>query len=128
MKTLTTLLLLFLFAGCYQPSGGGMVHKPPDGIERNQPTDLIVGFSVWGAGSGRLDKRYTDVICIYRINDSETHRLSGTVESASESNMEMKFTIPPLDLKEGDTVTYSFDVLFDKHRSVRNGGTLGVKK
>ncbi len=106
MKPLTFLLLLFFLAGCYRPGGGGTVHNPPDGIVSNHPTDLAVAFSVWGAGSGRLDRRYTDVVCQYQINDSELHRLPGTVENASESAMRMKFVIPPLDLKEGDKVIY----------------------
>lgn len=128
MKNLALLLLLFVSAGCYRPGGGGTVHIPPDAILINQPTELRVTFSVWGAGSGRLDKRYTEVRCLYQINASEPHRVSGSVESASERGMEMKFVIPPLDLKEGDKVTYTFEMLFDGHRNVLAGGTLTARK
>jgi hypothetical protein len=114
--------------GCFQPGGGGTVHIPPDGILSNQPTQLKITFSVWGAGSGRLDHRYTDVICLYRINESgDYHRISGVVIKADDKHMEMKFTIPPLDLKRGDTVDYQFEMLFDGHANSRPGGILKIK-
>lgn len=128
MKALSLLFVLVLITGCYQPGGGGTVHLPPESFSSNQPTELKITFSVWGAGSGRLDRRYTDVTCLYRINESgDFHRLTGTVVSANEKDMEMKFTIPPLDIKEGERVDYQFEMLFDGHRNTREGGTLIVK-
>ena len=127
------LLILFftiicLVTGCYRPGGGGTAHHPPDGISNNQPTELKLTFSVWGAGSGSLDKRYTKVICLYRINESGNHkRLTGTVVSADEKHMEMRFIIPPLKLNEGDTVDYYFEMLFDGHKNTRQGEKLRRK-
>lgn len=128
MKLSSLLLVSVLLSGCYRPGGGGTVHIHPDEILSNQPTELKISFSVWGAGSGRLDRRYTDVACIYRINESgDPHRLTGSVISADHENMEMKFLIPPLDLKLDDSVEYAFEMLFDGHKNTRTGGTLKVK-
>ena len=132
MKTLFLLLTLVLFSGCVPsgcaPSGGGTVHTPPDEIVSNQPTELKITFSVWGPRSGRLDHRYTDVTCIYWVHKSGVyHRLNGSVVSADDENMEMKFVIPPLDLKVGDSVGYTFEMLFGGHKNTRPGGTLKVK-
>jgi len=129
MRLLFLFIFIGLFTGCYRPGGGGTGHHPPDGISSNQPTELKLTFSVWGAGSGRLDKRYTDVICFYRINESgEYRRLTGSVVSADDKNMEMRFTIPPLNLNEGDTVDYYFEMLFDGHTNTRPGGNLQMNK
>lgn len=119
------LLILVLFSGCYRPGGGGTTHNPPTEIVIGQPTELKVTFAVWGAGSGRLDHRYTDVVCNYRINESgDLIHLKGSVVSADDKNMEMKFTIPPLDLKTGDRIDYDFEMLFDGYKNTRPGGTL----
>ena len=127
MKLPSLLLIILLLIGCYRPGGGGTVHLPPDGILSNQPTELKITFSVWGAGSGRLDHRYTDVSCVYRVNESgDYHRLSGVVIRADDKHMEMKFTIPPLDLKTGDKLGYQFEMLFDGHKNSRAGGTLKI--
>jgi len=129
MRLLFLFIFIGLFTGCYRPGGGGTGHHPPDGISSNQPTELKLTFSVWGAGSGRLDKRYTDVICFYRINESgEYRRLTGSVVSADDKNMEMRFIIPPLNLNEGDTVDYYFEMLFDGHKNTRPGGNLQMNK
>lgn len=109
------------------PGGGGTVHIPPDGISSEVATPLTISFSTWGAGSGRLDQRYTGVVCWYRINEGPENKLEGLVLSADESHMEMKFVIPPLDLKPGDQVSYRFEMLFDGHRNARDGGTLQAK-
>jgi len=120
--------IIFLFTGCYRPGGGGTAHHPPDGISSNRPTELKLSFSVWGAGSGNLAKRYTEVICLYRINDSgDYERLTGSVVSADEKHMEMRFIIPPLNLNEGDTVDYYFEMLFDGHKNTRQGEKLRKK-
>jgi len=59
------------------------------------------------------------------VNDSgEEHRIDGVVVTADEKRMAMKFTIPPLELKNGDNVTYNFEMLFDGHANKRKGGTL----
>ena len=129
MKLVYIFMIIGLFAGCYRPGGGGTGHNPPDGISNNQPTELKLTFSVWGAGSGRLDQRYTDVFCFYRIGESGAYiRLSGSVVSADDKNMEMRFIIPPLNLHEGDTVDYYFEMLFDGHKNTRHGGKLQMIK
>lgn len=115
---------LLLCSGCYQPGGGGTTHIPPKKIESNQATELSLTFTVWGAGSGRLDHRYTDVFCFYRVNGCEFIRLAGSVVGSDDQDMVMKFVIPALDLKAGDVVEYRFEMLFDGQKNVRHGGTL----
>ena len=81
------------------------------------------------AGAGRLDQRYTDVFCFYRIGESGDYaRLAGTVVSAGNKNMEMRFIIPPLNFIEIDTVDYYFQMPFDGHKNTRHGGNLQLIK
>jgi hypothetical protein len=121
------LLVCTLLGGCLA-GGGGLTHLPPDHFSSGQPTELKLAFSVWGAGSGRLDRRYTDVICLYQVNDSGAlQRLNGTVVSADEKRMAMKFILPALDLKKGDEVIYHFEMLFDGQKNTRAGGRLKVQ-
>ena len=53
--------------------------------------------------------------------------LSGRVVDADGKNMEMRFIIPPLNLNQGDTVDYYFEMLFDGHKNTRYGGKLQMK-
>jgi len=128
MRSFLFVLLFALLGGCYRPGGGGTTHHPPEEIRSGQPTDLKLTFTVWGAGTGRLDRRYTDVVCIYQINQTGSeHRVRGRVIAADDKNMEMQFTIPPLDLKTGDSVLYRFEMLFDGHANSRGTEFLKVK-
>ncbi|HET6408525.1 MAG TPA: hypothetical protein VFG14_11640, partial [Chthoniobacteraceae bacterium] len=68
MRSFLLVLLLAFAGGCYRPGGGGTTHHPPEEFRSGQPTDLKLTFAVWGAGSGRLDRRYTNVVCIYQIS------------------------------------------------------------
>lgn len=124
MRTFMSLSVVFLLtflAGCVRPGGGGTIHHPPAEIRRDEPTDLRLTFSVWGAGSGGLDRRYTKVVCLYQVNETgPEHRVRGTVLTADDKNMEMQFTIPPLDVKSGDRVAYRFEMLFDGHLNSRD--------
>jgi hypothetical protein len=123
MKLMILGILVTLLTGC--PGGGGTVHIPPPIIVSDSFTELKVTFSVWGAGSGKLNKRYTNVVCIYHIvGVNEEHRITGKVVSADDKHMEMVFILPPLNLNTEDAVTYHFEMLFDGHENVRSGGTL----
>src|SRR5581483_8266855 len=51
--------------------GGGSDHTPPKSIHIGQPTTLNMDLRVWGAGSGKLSHRYTDIQCHYRIIGNE---------------------------------------------------------
>jgi len=124
------LLVGILLSGCFGPGAGGTYHLAPEKIVSGQPTQLKLEFVAWGAGSSgrRLDDRYTEVVCLYHLNDSnDIYRLSGRVISVDQKRMEMQFTIPPLDLQKGDTVNYRFEMLFDGHKNTREGGALRVK-
>ena len=128
VRLLLLILLLAISGGCYRPGGGGTTHHPPGEIRSGQSTDLKLTFGVWGAGTGRLDRRYTDVVCIYQINPTgPEHRVRGKVVTADDKNMEMLFTIPPLDLKSGDSVQYRFEMLFDGYQNSRATEILNVK-
>ena len=133
LAILTKLLFVFitvgLLSGCYVAGGGGTTHVPPDEISANQPTELKITFSVWGGlETSTLDKRYTDVTCYYMTPKMLRYKgIAGEVVSADDEEMEMRFIIPPLDLREGETVKYFFEMLFNGTKNTNTTQTLIVK-
>lgn len=118
---LSLLVMVPLMLGaCMRPGGGGSQHLPPPGLLEGQATPLSLAFSVWGAGTGRLDRRFTDVRLHYRVGGSAPFAaIGGTVEQADDTRMRMRFELPPVGVV-GDTVQYYFDYLLDGHRNTRD--------
>ena len=114
MKSIAALLVpaLFLLGSC--AGGGGSVHVPPESIHAGKPTTLTVSFTVWGAGFGRLSRRYTDIRCHYRIVGSTSYSDIPMVPvSETSKRLEVQGVIPPLPAKAGDQLEYYFDEKFD---------------
>src|ERR1019366_5434021 len=94
--------------------GGGSVHIPPKSIHIGQPTTLTMELSVWGAGSGKLSKRYTDIQCHYRIAGSENFfALPMTPTTETADHLTVECVIPSLPAKLGDKLEYYIDEEFD---------------
>jgi len=94
--------------------GGGSVHIPPTSIHIGQATPLTMELRAWGAGFGKLSKRYTDIQCHYRIVGSDgyaTVPMSPIAES--EGVLTVQCVIPPLHAKAGDALEYYIDEKFD---------------
>lgn len=98
--------------GC--AGGGGSIHLPPKEVSIGQPTVLSMELSSWGAGRGKLSKRYTDLQCHYRIVGSDRYDVV-PMQLVAETNkqLKVKFAIPPLTAKPGDKLEYYFDMKFD---------------
>ena len=125
-EILSTISALHTAHKLLSPRGGGTGHIPPEGIINNQATELRLTFHVWGAGEGRLDKRFTKVACNYRTSTEQVFtRISGRIVHADDETMEMVFVIPPLDLATDDRLHYNFEMMFDGHKNRREGVTLG---
>src|SRR5215470_20294032 len=84
MRYLTLTLSAILLVGC--AGGGGSVHNPPDQIIAGEATKLKLTFSVWGAGSGDLSRRYTEVVCHYRkTGEQQFHDVPALLISSDQS-------------------------------------------
>lgn len=119
MKPYLVAPFLLFASGCFQPGGGSTEHIPPAYIAANQPTELTIRFNVWGSGSGRLDTRYTQVACIYAINGANEQTLAKSETLfVDDKHMTLRFTIPPLNLKPEDSVSYHFKMRFDGHENI----------
>jgi hypothetical protein len=119
MRYLLLAFSLIFTVGC--AGGGGSVHNPPDHIVAGQPTTLKLSFSVWGAGSGDLAKRYTKILCHYRKSD-EAHfqSVSARIVSSDQKRMAVEFVVPPQELSATSaSLEYYFDFLFDGHPNSR---------
>ena len=131
MRLLLAFTVIGLLSSCYNdiPWAGGSVHVPPDGISANQPTELEITFSVWGREiTSNLDKHFTDVTCYYMTPEMLRYEgITGEVVRVDNKEMEMRFIIPPLDLRKGETVKYYFEMLFDGTKNTDSTITLVVK-
>jgi hypothetical protein len=77
-------------------------------------------LKVWGAGSGILSKRYTNIQCHYRIVGAEAYSaVPMTPSSETPDRLTVECTIPPLDGKAGDRLEYYIDEEFDGHYNRR---------
>ena len=115
-------LLLLSLVGCdVGPGGGGSVHNPPASIPLGRVTPLRLEVSVWGAGSGDVARRYTDVHCRYRPENATAFTsLDGTVESEAEGRMVVVFDLPALSADDGAYVEYDFEMALDGHPNRRD--------
>src|SRR5437868_13812410 len=94
MRYLLVASSLIFTGGC--AGGGGSVHNPPDHIVAGQPTTLKLSFSVWGAGSGDLAKRYTKILCHYRkVGEAQFQSVPARIISSDEKRMAVEFVVPP---------------------------------
>jgi len=109
------MLWVFVLLGCDGiAGGGGSKHAPPDVIEYSQSTPLQLELSVWGAGSGKMTERYTEVRCHYKPENADSFSIiEGNVESESEDRMVVAFKLPAFTPEEGDYVEYYFDMNLD---------------
>lgn len=110
-KTVIALICLF-FTSC--AGGGGTTHIPPKSIRIGQPTPLVMELSNWGAGSGKLFKRYIDIQCHYRVSGNDkftTIPMVPKVETATLLTVEC--AIPSLAAKPGEKLEYYIDMKFD---------------
>jgi hypothetical protein len=117
MKMKYTALTAGLCATLFMSScagGGGSVHIPPKSIRVGQPTTLTMELTSWGAGSGKLSKRYTEIQCHFRIAGTEDYSVVRMTPIAETSErLTVQCSIPPMTAKPGDKLEYYIDHEFD---------------
>jgi hypothetical protein len=112
---------LFLSSCDRSPGGGGSANVPPDSIAYGQPMPLRLELSVWGAGSGKVSERYSDIRCHYKTEKaSEFTPLQGRFESEATDRMFVVFELPPFSAADGAHVEYYFDMKLDGHYNKRD--------
>lgn len=112
--------------GC--AGGGGSQHLPPATITRGEVTPIRLELSVWGAGSGAMSSRYTDVTCVYKTEAAPTpSRLLGIVEQEAEDRMVVLFRLPAFNLEDGSFVEYFFEMKFDGVPNRRDGARIPLR-
>lgn len=71
-------------------------------------------LTAWGAGSGKLSKRYTEIKCHYRTSGNERYlSLPMTQISETPDRLKVQCLVPSLHTKAGDGLEYYFDFKFD---------------
>ena len=112
MKKIVIAFICLFFASC--AGGGGSTHIPPKTILIGQPTSLILELNAWGAGSGKLSKRYTDIQCHYRVGQDDKFIAIPMSPTAENSTLlTVQCILPPLTAKPGDKLEYYIDMKFD---------------
>jgi len=105
-------LVCLMMTGC--PGGGGSVYIPPKSIRIGQPTTLTMELTSWGAGFGKLSKRYTEIQCHFRIAGTANYSVVPMTPIAETSErLTVQCVIPPLTAKPGDKLEYYIDEKFD---------------
>lgn len=105
-------LLCLLVTGC--AGGGGSNHTPPQSIHAGQPTTLTMELTSWGAGFGKLSKRYTEIQCHYRMAGAAPYDVVPMTPTAeTKERLTVQGVIPALTAKPGDKLEYYFDMKFD---------------
>ncbi|MHC5082955.1 MAG: hypothetical protein ACYTET_03325 [Planctomycetota bacterium] len=123
----TIIVLVVFVIGC--PGGGGSTHRAPKYIEANKPKIIQLELTAWGAGRGRLDKRYTEVNLHYRLSGTEDFiSIETTASTSSSEKLIVQATLPPFEFKEGSYVEYYFDMYFDGHYNKRNIERVPIRK
>lgn len=119
-RTIPMLWVVLLFGCDGIAGGGGSTHAPPEAIAYDQPTPLELELSVWGAGSGEITKRYTEVRCHYKPENAASFSMvMGSVESEADDRMVVAFELPAFTPEDGDYVEYYFDMKLDGHYNKR---------
>jgi hypothetical protein len=108
-------LVCLALSSCGGLAGGGSTyHTPPKSIHVGQPTTLSMELKVWGAGSGKLSNRYTNIQCHYRIVGTDTYSVVPmTLTTETNDRLTVECVIPPLEAKAGDKLEYFIDHQFD---------------
>src|SRR3989339_372214 len=95
---LLCVVTILLLTGC--AGGGGSVHIPPEYIEANSPTAIKMELTVWGAGWGKLNKRYTNITLYYRIsNQKEFIPISMIPTNITKERLYVQATLPPFEVE-----------------------------
>jgi hypothetical protein len=111
----------------FEIGGGGTVHIPPDQIRLHQTTMLELELRVWGEGTGKMTKRFTDVNCYYRIAGTNDYtKIAMTVKQEDAKKVVFTCVIPPQN-ERGKKIEYYFGMRFDGTYSRREGGCVPVK-
>jgi len=122
------LFICFLLTSCGIQVGGGSgsVHNPPPFISYGAPTELKLELSVWGAGHGKIIKRYKNVKCHYRLDQNGKFEAVELIPDATQEQQEaekkrltFKCVLPPFHPGQGREVEYYFDMRFDGHYNRR---------
>lgn len=109
---------IILLAGC--PGGGGSVNLPPTAIKYGEPITIEYELSVWGAGSGRVSKRYTAIRCHYKAEKATAFTtLDGTIDRETADRIFVSFKLPKFAASDGAYVEYYLDEMFDGHYNRR---------
>ncbi len=119
-------MVCLLIVSC--AGGGGSKHIPPKTILIGQPTRLIMELNAWGAGSGKLSKRYTDIQCHYRVGGDDKFisiPMSPTAENSTL--LTVQCILPPLSAKPGEKLEYYIDMKFDGVYSKRTESPVSFK-
>lgn len=112
MKKIVIAFICLFFASC--AGGGGSTHIPPKTILIGQPTILILELNAWGASSGKLSKRYTDIQCHYRVGrDDKFIAIPMSPTAENSTLLTVQCILPPLTAKPGDKLEYYIDMKFD---------------
>ena len=134
---LVTASIFFIWPFIYFPrvagnfaGGGGSNHDLLDHIIAGQPTKLNFTFSVWGAGSGDLSKRYTKILMHYRkTGEIEFLSIPVRIISSDQKHMAVEFIIPPQEISdESSLLEFYFDFLFDGVQNTRPHETVPITK
>lgn len=97
--------------GC--AGGGGSIHIPPKSIHAGQATVLELKLSTWGYGFGKIVKRYTDVLCHYRLSGQTNFTSAVFVPVREEDNSQVYSCNLPVFTNIGQQVEYFIDMKFD---------------
>jgi hypothetical protein len=119
-------LCILLLCGC--PGGGSSVHGPPQSIKANQPTVLELALSTWGAGCGRITKRYTNVCCHYRLKGEKN--FTTVLFKPTHRKGDWQFyecELPPF-ANVGSEVEYYIDMMFDGVYNKRELETVKIER
>jgi hypothetical protein len=100
-----------LLAAC--AGGGGSVHLPPAAITAGTVTPLQLELTAWGAGWGRLSRRYRALDChYYTARDTTQHVVPMRPVSEDHRRFVSQCTLPPL-ARADSAVIYWFTFTFD---------------
>ena len=90
--------------------GGGSEHIAPKSIHVGQPTTLTMEVSVWGAGSGKLSNRCSEIQCHSRVVGNQAFSVVPmTPVAETPGRLTVACVIPPLSAKAGDQFEYYID-------------------
>ena len=110
--------------GCtVNSSGGGSTHLVPTVAKTGEPIKLTVNFVATGQRAGNLAERYTNLRCLFMVNDSkQSSEVLGTVVSSTADPMNVDFELSTDGCFVNDAIAYRFEFDFDGRVNTRPGG------